>query len=130
MAINILLCVALPLLVLVCGYLAGKLAKLELAQRRQSADMTQQLLELETGYDDRIGRLEESTELDGLREEVVALRKEVETLHKQVDEAILPDDSTARKAKEQIDAFNAGVYNILSYHGRQRKPEVTDDDEE
>ena len=88
------------------------------------------LLELETGYDDRIGRLEESTELDGLREELVALRKEVETLHKQVDEAILPDDSTARKAKEQIDAFNAGVYNILSYHGRQRKPEVTDDDEE
>lgn len=130
MAINILLCVALPLLVLVCGYLAGKLARLELAQRRQSADMTQQLLELETGYDDRIGRLEESTELDGLREEVVALRKEVETLHKQVDEAILPDDSAARKAKEQIDAFNAGVYNILSYHGRQRKPEVTDDDEE
>ena len=130
MAINILLCVALPLLVLVCGYLAGKLARLELAQRRQSADMTQQLLELETGYDDRIGRLEESTELDGLREELVALRKEVETLHKQVDEAILPDDSTARKAKEQIDAFNAGVYNILSYHGRQRKPEVTDDDEE
>lgn len=130
MAINILLCVALPLLVLVCGYLAGKLARLELAQRRQSADVTQQLLELETTYDDRIGRLEESTELDGLREEVVALRKEVETLHKQVDEAILPDDSTARKAKEQIDAFNAGVYNILSYHGRQRKPEVTDDDEE
>jgi cell division protein FtsB len=129
MAINILLCV-MGLLLLAIVYLAGKLARLELAQRRQSADMTQQLLELETGYDDRIGRLEESTELDGLREEVVALRKEVETLHKQVDEAILPDDSTARKAKEQIDAFNAGVYNILSYHGRQRKPEVTDDDEE
>lgn len=129
MAINILLCV-MGLLLLAIVYLAGKLARLELAQRRQSADMTQQLLELETGYDDRIGRLEESTELDGLREEVVALRKKVETLHKQVDEAILPDDSTARKAKEQIDAFNAGVYNILSYHGRQRKPEVTDDDEE
>lgn len=129
MAINVLLCV-MGLLLLAIVYLAGKLNRLELAQRRQSADMTQQLLELETGYDDRIGRLEESTELDGLREEVVALRKEVETLHKQVDEAILPDDSTARKAKEQIDAFNAGVYNILSYHGRQRKPEVTDDDEE
>lgn len=129
MAINILLCV-MGLLLLAIVYLAGKLARLELAQRRQSADMTQQLLELETTYDDRIGRLEESTELDGLREEVVALRKEVETLRKQVDEAILPDGSTARKAKEQIDAFNAGVYNILSYHGRQRKPEVTDDDEE
>lgn len=129
MAINILLCV-MGLLLLAIVYLAGKLNRLEQAQRRQSADMTQQLLELETGYDDRIGRLEESTELDVLREEVVALRKEVETLHKQVDEAILPDDSTARKAKEQIDAFNAGVYNILSYHGRQRKPEVTDDDEE
>jgi cell division protein FtsB len=129
MAINILLCV-MGLLLLAIVYLAGKLNRLELVQRRQNADMTQQLLELETGYDDRIGRLEESTELDVLREEVVALRKEVETLHKQVDEAILPDDSAARKAKEQIDAFNAGVYNILSYHGRQRKPEVTDDDEE
>ena len=129
MAINILLCV-MGLLLLAIVYLAGKLNRLELAQRRQSADMTQQLLELETGYDDRIGRLEESTELGVLREEVVALRKKVETLHKQVDEAILPDDSTARRAKEQIDAFNAGVYNILSYHGRQRKPEVTDDDEE
>lgn len=129
MAINILLCV-MGLLLLAIVYLAGRLNRLELVQRRQNADVTQQLLELETGYDDRIGRLEESTELDGLREEVVALRKEVETLRKQVDEAILPDDSTARKAKEQIDAFNAGVYNILSYHGRQRKPEVTDDDEE
>lgn len=130
MAINILLCVMLPLPVLVCGYLAGKLAKLEAAQRQQNADMTQQLLELETGYDDRIGKIEESTELDALREEVVALRKEVEELRRQVNDAILPDDSAARKAKEQIDAFNAGVYNILSYHGRQRKPEVTDDDEE
>lgn len=130
MAINILLCVILPLQVLVCGYLAGKLAKLEAARRQQNADMTQQLLELETGYDDRIGKIEESTELDALREEVVALRKEVEELRRQVNDAILPDDSAARKAKEQIDAFNAGVYNILSYHGRQRKPEVTDDDEE
>lgn len=130
MAINILLCVALPLLVLVCGYLAGKLAKLELAQRRQSADMTQQLLELETGYDDRIGRLEESTELDGLREELVALRKDVETLRNQLEDAVLPDDSAARRAKEQIDAFNAGIFNILSFHGKQHKPEVTDDDEE
>lgn len=129
MAINILLCVMLPLPVLVCGYLAGKLVKLEAAQRQQNADMTQQLLELETGYDDRIGKIEESTELDALREEVVALRKEVEELRRQVNDAILPDDSAARKAKEQIDAFNAGVYNILSYHGRQRKPEVTDDDE-
>ena len=114
MAINILLCVALPLLVLVCGYLAGKLAKLE----------------LETGYDDRIGRLEESTELDGLREELVALRKDVETLRKQLEDAVLPDDSAARRAKEQIDAFNAGIFNILSFHGKQHKPEVTDDDEE
>lgn len=129
MAINILLCV-MGLLLLAIVYLAGKLNRLELAQRRQSADMTQQLLELETGYDDRIGRLEESTELDGLREELVALRRDVETLRKQLEDTVLPDDSAARRAKEQIDAFNAGVYNILSYHGRQRKPEVTDDDEE
>lgn len=75
------------------------------------------------GLDERMKELEESKEVALLREEVTALRK-------QVDEAILPDDSAARKAKEQIDAFNAGVYNILSYHGRRRKPEVTDDDEE
>lgn len=129
MAINILLCV-MGLLFLAIVYLAGKLNRLELAQRRQSADMTQQLLELETGYDDRIGRLEESTELDGLREELVALRKDVETLRKQLEDAVLPDDSAARRAKEQIDAFNAGIFNILSFHGKQHKPEVTDDDEE
>ncbi len=129
MAINILLCV-MGLLFLAIVYLAGKLNRLELAQRRQSADMTQQLLDLETGYDDRIGRLEESTELDGLREELVALRKDVETLRKQLEDAVLPDDSAARRAKEQIDAFNAGIFNILSFHGKQHKPEVTDDDEE
>lgn len=129
MAINILLCV-MGLLFLAIVYIAGKLNRLELAQRRQSADMTQQLLELETGYDDRIGRLEESTELDGLREELVALRKDVEALRKQLEDAVLPDDSAARRAKEQIDAFNAGIFNILSFHGKQHKPEVTDDDEE
>lgn len=129
MAINILLCV-MGLLFLAIVYLAGKLNRLELAQRRQSADMTQQLLDLETGYDDRIGRLEESAELDGLREELVALRKDVETLRKQLEDAVLPDDSAARRAKEQIDAFNAGIFNILSFHGKQHKPEVTDDDEE
>lgn len=129
MAINILLCV-MGLLFLAIVYLAGKLNRLELAQRRQSADMTQQLLELETGYDDRIGKLEESTEPEALRQEIVELRKEVEALRKQVDDAILPDDSAARKAKEQIDAFNAGIFNILSFHGRQRKPEVAEDEEE
>ena len=80
--------------------------------------------------EERMKALEESKEVDLLREEVTALRKEAEALRKQVNDAILPDDSAARKAKEQIDAFNAGVYNILSYHGRQREPEVTDDDEE
>lgn len=130
MAINILLCVTLPLLVLVCGYLADKLAKLEVAQRKLNADVTQQLLELETVYDDRIGKLEESTEPEALRQEIVELRKEVEALRKQVDDAILPDDSAARKAKEQIDAFNAGIFNILSFHGKQRKPEVAEDEEE
>ena len=60
----------------------------------------------------------------------MALRKDVETLRKQLEDAVLPDDSAARRAKEQIDAFNAGIFNILSFHGKQHKPEVTDDDEE
>lgn len=82
------------------------------------------------GLDERMKELEESKEVALLREEVTALRKDVETLRKQLEDAVLPDDSAARRAKEQIDAFNAGIFNILSFHGKQHKPEVTDDDEE
>lgn len=34
-----------------------------------------------------------------------------------MSDAVLPDDSLARKAKEEIDKFNAGIHNILTYNG-------------
>lgn len=34
-----------------------------------------------------------------------------------VSDAVLPDDSLARRAKQEIDKFNAGIHNILTYNG-------------
>ena len=33
------------------------------------------------------------------------------------NDAVLPDDSLARRAKQEIDKFNAGIHNILTYNG-------------
>lgn len=74
---------------------------------------------------DRLSLLEESTETDALRKDIDGLCQRFETL----ENAVLPDDSSARKAKEQIDAFNAGIYNILSYHGMKREENTDEEDE-
>lgn len=42
-------------------------------------------------------------------------------LERTVRSELLPAESAARKAKEEIDRFNAGVYNILTYNGRKRR---------
>lgn len=79
------------------------------------------------GIADRLSALEECTETEELRKDVDELEKRFKTM----ENAILPDDSSARKAKEQIDAFNEGVYNILSYHGTPKKrAEVIDDEDD
>lgn len=64
---------------------------------------------------------------DELMESLKALDDRLATL----ENAVLPDESAARKAKEQIDAFNAGVFNILSYAGNAgRKQEAAEDEED
>lgn len=99
--------------------------KMFVETRKMQADLCLQLSELEDEFGRRLCALEES-------DAVASLQAEVRTLKNQVESAILPDDSAARKAKEQIDAFNTGVFNILSYHGQptKRHTEEADDDEE
>lgn len=36
--------------------------------------------------------------------------------------AVIPDDSAARRAKTEVDKFNEGLFNILTYNG-SNKPE-------
>lgn len=102
------------------------------AKRRKEAENDAQekemafLNELHT-LGERIAALEECTEAETLREDIDRLEKRF----REMEDAILPDDSSARKAKEQIDAFNEGVYNILSYHGSPKKrAEVIDDEDD
>lgn len=39
-----------------------------------------------------------------------------------ISTAVMPDDSAARRAKTEVDKFNEGLFNILTYNG-SRKPE-------
>ena len=39
-----------------------------------------------------------------------------------ISTAVIPDDSAARRAKAEVDKFNEGIYNIMTYNG-SRKPE-------
>lgn len=39
-----------------------------------------------------------------------------------ISTAVIPDDSAARRAKDEVDKFNEGLFNILTYNG-SRKPE-------
>lgn len=39
-----------------------------------------------------------------------------------ISTAVIPDDSAARRAKAEVDKFNEGLFNILTYNG-SRKPE-------
>lgn len=39
-----------------------------------------------------------------------------------ISTAVIPDDSAARRAKAEVDKFNEGLFNIMTYNG-SRKPE-------
>lgn len=39
-----------------------------------------------------------------------------------ISTAVIPDDSAARRAKAEVDKFNEGLYNIMTYNG-SHKPE-------
>lgn len=58
-------------------------------------------------------RTELRTELDKAMEAQDELRKRLDELY----DAVTPDDSAARKAKQEIDKFNEGIYNLLTYSG-------------
>ena len=104
--------------------LAARFDRLRDETTKMQSDFCLHFSELGSEYSARLDALEDADAVDSLMAEVQELKQQVEA-------AILPDDSAARRAKEQIDAFNAGVFNILSYHGRQgkRHAEETDDEE-
>lgn len=63
-------------------------------------------------------------EVKTLKELVFATQEDFNSLRALVEEAVLPDDSKARKAKEEIDKFNAGIYNVLTYDGTKQEGNV------
>lgn len=82
--------------------------QLELAQRevgRQLSDLDGKLNEVNQRLDAVGNRLSDlDRELNG------------------ISTAVIPDDSAARRAKAEVDKFNEGLFNILTYNG-SRKPE-------
>ena len=56
----------------------------------------------------------------GMTDNIARLNAGYRDLQGKVDamsDAVMPDDSLARRAKEEIDKFNAGIHNILTYNG-------------
>lgn len=82
--------------------------QLELAQRevvRRLSDLDGKLNETNQRLDTVWNRLSDlDRKLDG------------------ISTAVIPDDSAARRAKAEVDKFNEGLFNILTYNG-SRKPE-------
>ena len=61
-------------------------------------------------------------EMDGMKaslraiaETTVETAEVVEQMRKEKEAAELPDEEAARRAKEEIDRFNTGIANILSF---------------
>lgn len=38
-----------------------------------------------------------------------------------ISTAVIPDDSAARRAKTEVDKFNEGLFNILTYNGSRKQ---------
>lgn len=106
-------CVAAVLAIAVVFSVCRKLKllvsnQLELAQRevvRRLSDLDGKLNEVNQRLDAVWNRLSDlDRKLDG------------------ISTAVIPDDSAARRAKTEVDKFNEGLFNILTYNG-SRKPE-------
>lgn len=54
-------------------------------------------------------------ELEHRLDEIEDTLEELKSRLSEIEDAVLPSDSLARKAKEQVDKFNEGLYNVLSY---------------
>lgn len=82
--------------------------QLELAQR-----------EVVSRLSDLDGKLNEINQrLDSVGSRLSDLGRELNG----ISTAVIPDDSAARRAKTEVDKFNEGLFNILTYNG-SRKPE-------
>lgn len=63
-------------------------------------------------------QLEAGRRIDAVEHQLFDLDRKLD----EISTAVIPDDSAARRAKTEIDKFNEGLFNILTYNG-SRKPE-------
>lgn len=99
---------------IILAAMAVALAALSLAYARLSRETRRQAAWVEQRIHDEqivVKRLVDN--VANLNEGYRELKGRVEAM----SDAVLPEDSLARKAKEEIDKFNAGIYNILTYNG-------------
>lgn len=99
---------------IILAAMAFALAALSLAYARLIRETSRQAAWVERQIRD------EQIVVKRLVDNVATLNTEHRALKSTVDamsDAVLPDDSLARKAKEEIDKFNAGIHNILTYNG-------------
>lgn len=99
---------------IILAAMAVALAALSLAYARLSRETRRQAAWVEQRIHDEqivVKRLVDN--VANLNEGYRELKGRVEAM----SDAVLPDDSLARKAKEEIDKFNAGIHNILTYNG-------------
>ena len=67
-------------------------------------------------------RLRMSNQLEQAQREVGRRLSDLDRKLDGISTAVIPDDSAARRAKTEVDKFNEGLFNILTYNG-SRKPE-------
>lgn len=99
---------------IILAAMAVALAALSMAYARLSRETRRQAAWVEQRIHDEqivVKRLVDN--VANLNEGYRELKGRVEAM----SDAVLPDDSLARKAKEEIDKFNAGIHNILTYNG-------------
>lgn len=63
--------------------------------------------------------------LNEVNQRLDAVGNRLSDLHRElngISTAVIPDDSAARRANTEVDKFNEGLFNILTYNG-SRKPE-------
>lgn len=99
---------------IILAAMAVALAALSMAYARLSRETRRQAAWVERQIRDEqivVKRLVDN--VANLNEGYRELKGRVEAM----SDAVLPDDSLARKAKEEIDKFNAGIHNILTYNG-------------
>ncbi len=106
----------------VCRKLRLRTNELELARREavsRFSDLDQRLDAVES----RLFNL--GSELNEVNQRLDAVGNRLSDLHRElngISTAVIPDDSAARRAKTEVDKFNEGLFNILTYNG-SRKPE-------